>query len=164
MIPTIKRILYATDLSVSARHAFGYAADLAQRYDAKLTIVSVLESFSAFTETQIKDMMGHAEWERLKTDQSDRSRKKIKERVTEFCNEMEASFKSCSLMVDDVRIPQGVPHLEILKAAEETGADVIVMGTYGHNLLPNAIIGSTARRIVKDSSIPVMVIPLPDDL
>ena len=164
MIPTIKRILYATDLSESARHAFGYAADLARRYDARLTVISVLESFSPFTEAQIKDMMGHEEWDKLKAEQSDRSRAKIKERVTEFCAEMERRIESCSLMVDDIRIPQGMPHLEILKAAEEIKADLIVMGTYGHNILPNAIIGSTARRLVKDSTVPVMVIPLPDDL
>ena len=35
----IKKILFATDLSENAKHAFSYAADLAQRYDAMITEV-----------------------------------------------------------------------------------------------------------------------------
>jgi nucleotide-binding universal stress UspA family protein len=38
----IKRILYTTDLSLHARHAFSYAVSLANRYDAKISILHVL--------------------------------------------------------------------------------------------------------------------------
>ena len=41
MIPEIKKILYTTDLSQNARYAFGYAASLANRYDAGITILHV---------------------------------------------------------------------------------------------------------------------------
>ena len=43
MIPEIKKILYTTDLSKNARHAFSYAASIANRYDAGVTILHVLE-------------------------------------------------------------------------------------------------------------------------
>lgn len=36
MVPKIKKILYATDMSEHARYAFSYAADLAQRYAASI--------------------------------------------------------------------------------------------------------------------------------
>ena len=42
MIPEINKILYATDLSENARFAFGFAASLANRYNAKVTILHVL--------------------------------------------------------------------------------------------------------------------------
>jgi nucleotide-binding universal stress UspA family protein len=35
----IKRILYATDLSESARHAFAYAVSLANLYGASITLL-----------------------------------------------------------------------------------------------------------------------------
>lgn len=69
---------------------------------------------------------------------------------------------SCSFMVDDIRVPKGKPHVEILKTAKEIKADMIVIGTHGHNLFQDSLIGSTARRIVKDSKIPVLVIRLPE--
>ncbi|MFH2059097.1 MAG: universal stress protein [Pseudomonadota bacterium] len=67
MTPSIKKILYATDLSENARYAFSYAADLAQKYDAKLTILSVLENMSPFAETQVQQIMGIEKWKQLKS-------------------------------------------------------------------------------------------------
>ena len=46
MIPEIKKILYTTDLSQNARHAFSYAASIANRYGAGVTILHVLEDIS----------------------------------------------------------------------------------------------------------------------
>jgi len=40
-------------------------------------------------------------------------------------------------------------------------ADMIVMGSYGHNLLQGALLGGTARKVVKNSEIPVLVVRLP---
>jgi len=36
MVPDIKKILYATDLSENARYAFGYAVSMASHHDAKI--------------------------------------------------------------------------------------------------------------------------------
>jgi len=74
---------------------------------------------------------------------------------------MDAHIDSCSLLVDDIRIPDGIPYIEILKTAEDACADLIVMGTHGYNVLQDSLIGGTARRIVKDSKIPVMIIRFP---
>ena len=68
MVPKIKKILYATDLSENARYAFGYAADLAQRYDALVTILYVMENMNHTVEVQVKDMIGQEKWERLKSE------------------------------------------------------------------------------------------------
>ena len=166
MIPKIKRLLYATDLSENARYAFGYAADLAQRYDAKMTIISVIETFSPFAEHRVQEMMGIEKWDQLKSQYSKVSIEKIKERLSDFCKEMDEHIDSCNLMVDDIRVSKGIPHVEILKAAQNVKADMIVMGTHGYNTFQNSFIGGTggtARRIVKDSQIPVVVIRLPEE-
>ena len=47
MIPEIKKILYATDLSENARFAFGYAASLANRYGAQIVMLHVIEEISS---------------------------------------------------------------------------------------------------------------------
>ena len=43
MTQDIKRILYATDLSDNSAYAFGYALDLAKKYNAEITILHVLD-------------------------------------------------------------------------------------------------------------------------
>ena len=163
MPPTIKRILYATDLSENARFAFSYAADLTQKYDAKLTILSVLENLTPFAETQVQQIMGIEKWNQLKSEHLEDSKETIKTRLNEFCQQMDKKMDSCGVLADDIQVTSGVPYKEILKTADTIGADLIVMGTYGHNFLQDSLIGGTTRRIIKDSTIPVLVIRLPKE-
>jgi nucleotide-binding universal stress UspA family protein len=58
MIPEIKKILYATDLSENARHAFGYAVSLANRYDAGITVLHVVEELSSFARSMVEEILG----------------------------------------------------------------------------------------------------------
>ena len=43
MIPEIKNILYATDLSKNSSYAFFYAADMAKRHNARIVILHSIE-------------------------------------------------------------------------------------------------------------------------
>lgn len=43
MIPAVKKILYATDLSKNLSYAFYYAADMSKRYNAKIVILHSVE-------------------------------------------------------------------------------------------------------------------------
>ena len=55
----------------------------------------------------------------------------------------------------------GYPAEQILRQADKLECDVIVMGTHGYNILKDALIGGTARKVVRNSEVPVMVIRLP---
>ena len=50
-----------------------------------------------------------------------------------------------------------------LKQAEEKNCDLIVMGTHGHGTLADVMLGSTARRVVRRSLKPVLVVRLPKE-
>jgi hypothetical protein len=58
MIPVIKNILYTTDMSETSNYAFGYAASLANRYDALITIVHVLKNPMPTTENLVTNVLG----------------------------------------------------------------------------------------------------------
>ena len=135
MIPKIKKILYATDLSENARYAFGYAADLAQHYDTMITILYVMENINHVMEIQIKDMMGQEKWDRLQSEKLDDITQKIKARLEDFCRKMDSQIDSCRLLIEDIRITKGNPTEVILNTAKDIHADMIVMGSYGHNIL-----------------------------
>lgn len=51
---------------------------------------------------------------------------------------------------------------EILRYADEIHADLIVIGSHGHNALERMLIGGTAERVVRLARCPVLVIPRPD--
>jgi nucleotide-binding universal stress UspA family protein len=161
MLPNIKKILYATDLSESARNAFKYAADLAQRYDAMITILYVMEDMNHTVEFQMRGMLGRNEWERVKSEKLDNLTKKIKSRIEDFCQEMDSQIDSCRLLVEEILITKGEPTEEILSTSKAINADMVVMGSYGYNILLGAIIGGTASKVVKHSESPVLVVRLP---
>ncbi|MFO7816272.1 MAG: universal stress protein [Desulfovibrionales bacterium] len=48
---------------------------------------------------------------------------------------------------------------KIIATAGEHQCDIIVMGTIGAGYLVGAIMGSTARRVLRQNRIPVFVIP-----
>ena len=156
-IPKIKKILYATDLSESAGHAFGYAADLAQRYDAMMTVLYVMENMSYIVEAQVKETLGQKEWDKLKSERLDYVTQRIKSRIEDFCQEVDSHRR----LVEDIRVTRGNPPEEILNASKDINADLIVMGSYGHNILGNVLIGGTARKVVRHSETPVLVVRLP---
>ncbi len=55
---------------------------------------------------------------------------------------------------------QGQTALCILKEAERLGADLIIMGTHGHGAMFELIVGSVAHAVVRDSRIPILLVPL----
>ncbi|UQA58051.1 universal stress protein [Polyangium aurulentum] len=53
---------------------------------------------------------------------------------------------------------EGEPATEILAAAEEAGARMIVMGTHGRKGIAHFFLGSVAEKVVRKSPIPVMTV------
>jgi nucleotide-binding universal stress UspA family protein len=66
-------------------------------------------------------------------------------------------------VTDDIIVVRGNPVEEIIKCSKEKNCDLIVMGTHGHGTLADAMIGSTARRVLRRSLKPVLVVRLPDE-
>ena len=48
----------------------------------------------------------------------------------------------------------------ILEHASEVGADAIVIGTHSRNLISRTLIGSTADKVIRQSPVPVLVVPI----
>lgn len=162
MLPKIKSILYATDLSENARYAYNYAASLAQQYAAQITILHVIEKLSAETFLQIQGYVGEEKWKKLQEDKQADFVSTIKGRLNSFCDEISNEVDACTFQVDKILVKEGIAADEILHQAELNGADLIVMGNRGFGLFKDALIGGTARRVVRRSAIPVMVVKLPE--
>lgn len=58
-----------------------------------------------------------------------------------------------------VRVLKGTPDTEIIAHAKRKGARYIVMGTQGHSLAGTLFLGSTTERVLRESEIPVLVVP-----
>ncbi len=50
----------------------------------------------------------------------------------------------------------GVPYVEIVDAARDAGAELIVMGTTGKTGIQHLLLGSVAERVVRTAEVPVL--------
>lgn len=158
MIPQIKKILYATDLSKNSSYAFLYATDMAKRHGAQIVIIHAIQPVPsyAYSEFYPPIVIG-------KKDQEE-SAEDVKQRLERFCKGTEAQIGSpCVEPVSKILVPLGHPPEEILNAADEEGCDLIVLGTHGKGFLAHTFLGSVASAVLHRSRKPVFIIPLPSE-
>jgi len=161
MIPEIKKILYATDLSENARHAFGYAVSIANRYGAGITFLHVLEDISPFRDSLMINVLGEEKWEELLKENQHKVLEMAKERVKSFCDEVSSEIPACPFITDEIVVKIGHPAEEIMKQVRASDCDLVVMGARGLGPLADRLMGSTSRRVLKRCKKPVLIIRLP---
>lgn len=142
-----KTILFAIDFSESSDYAFQYALSIAKKYEARLLIVHVI--------SEPVDLRGfyvpHISFEKLEQEIEDGAKKLMEK----FCRTHLQDYQNYETFV----LP-GIPYDEIIKKATEQAADLILMGTHGRTGLDHVLFGSTAEKVVRKSSIPVMTVRL----
>jgi len=168
----IKTILYATDLSDNARYAFDYALSLADLYKANLILLHVLPETSDLVDKNVIGYIGEKQWEAIKQRHFQdakaaligkrRDHMVVSEIIDQFRNDAKAGLGSHSIPSDEIIVKKGNPVEIILETADENNCDLIVMGTHGQGSLADAMMGSTARRVVRQSQKPVLVVRLPN--
>ncbi|MBW2008719.1 MAG: universal stress protein, partial [Deltaproteobacteria bacterium] len=149
MLPEIRKILYATDLSENARHAFGYAVSLANRYGAGITIMHVLEDVQPFADSLVVNMLGEERWKELRKANEDQVLERLRGRLKDFCDEVSRELPSCPFITDEIIVKVGNPSEEILDQIASGGYDLVVLGAHGHGILGNALMGGVSRRVVR---------------
>lgn len=167
----VKNILYATDLSESARYAFAYALSLAKLYDARITFLHVLPEAPEFVDSHIIRYISADRWEEIKAQHFSEAREALigkkrdsgaaKAVLDQFSEDAKLGQEGAGLIADEIIVEKGNPVEQILKQAEEKNCDLIVMGTHGQGTLADVVMGSTARRVLRRSKKPVLVVRLP---
>lgn len=156
MVPTIKKILYATDLSKNSSYAFLYAIDMAKKYDAKIIVQHVVEPIPAYAEVYV------GLTEEIKKKQREEIVESMKKHLKVFCEKAEAQIgPPCVDLVSKIVVSQGYPPEEILNTAEVEGCDAIVIGSHGKGFLAHTFLGSVSNAVLHRSQKPIFIIPLP---
>jgi nucleotide-binding universal stress UspA family protein len=168
----VKKILYATDLSENARYAFAYAVSLADLYNASITFIHVLPEVPELLDRGVIGYISEERWKEIKSQNVEEAKEAIigkrrdhlaiRDVLHQFSETVKESQDGDGFVTDDIIVVRGNPVEEILKYSEETNCDLIVMGTHGQGTLADAMMGSTARRVLRRSEKPVLVVRLPE--
>ncbi len=158
MIPQIKNILYATDLSKNSSYAFLYAIDMAKKHGARIVILHAIEPIPAYAESYM------AMADEFKRKQHEEIIESMKKQLQGFCKKAEDQIgPPCVELVSKILVPVGYPPNEILSATDEERCDVIVLGTHGKGFLTHTFLGSVSSAVLHRTRKPVFIIPLPSE-
>lgn len=133
-------VLLPVDGSEGSARAENFAIDLAERYDATIHVLHVVDT-RLVSEPALSSM-------ELVTDDAEAAAMELFEEIEERATErnIETSCRCC----------HGTPHDEIIEYAEDIGADVIVMGYQGQS--HEKRIGSVVDRVLRNTDRPVLAV------
>jgi nucleotide-binding universal stress UspA family protein len=166
MLPKVNRILYATDLSESAKPAFFWAMSLAEQYDAEISIIHVIpDMVEIMSGSMGYDLSIHFDAVELSTynkEGQSRAMASVKERVKNVYDEMKDELPSCRVDLHHIVIRSGDSVQEIIAESVSNNYDMVVMGSHGHGVIEGFLLGSVARGVVNKCVVPVLTIKIPD--
>lgn len=141
----VGRILVPVDFSDTSTKALQYAVPFGAAFDAEVVLLHVLQPYSIPVE------LGYLPPEWVENQQA--FAKSALDELGKLCiREIGARARS------QVLVREGVPWQEIITAAQELRADLIILATHGHTGLQHVLLGSVAERVVRHAPCPVLVV------
>jgi nucleotide-binding universal stress UspA family protein len=144
----LRRILYATDLAEGSEEGLEFSIRLARGLDANLIVAHVVQ----YADAALHGLDAAA----FMPEYSDEIRGQAEERLDRMV-----------ALVSDGRVPiatilaDGVPYETIDRLAVEHNADLIVINLQNKGRLERAMLGTTAERVIRMATVPVLSLPLP---
>ncbi|MCB9743090.1 MAG: universal stress protein [Alphaproteobacteria bacterium] len=145
-----KNILVPVDLSDSSARALRRAIELARQSGGSITLLHVGVLAHIYTDELA---MGGP----MATLFTQASEEAAKEQLHQL--ERMAKQEIPEKVPHRVMIREGYPPQEILSQVEADKHDLIAMGTHGRTGLKRALLGSVAERVIRESPVPVLIVP-----
>lgn len=162
MLPTIKSILLATDLSHNASEAFKHAVMLSRPEKAKIHLLHVVPEVDASVRSYVESVMGEGNLGKFEESHEESARESIRKVLDDFTKKELADKPDDLERIAGIEIEHGRPALRIIDTAERLNVDLIVMATHGKGPIEHTFLGSVTEKVLRISKRPVYVIPLPD--
>lgn len=143
-----KHILIATDGSELARKGVDHGLSLAKSLDARVTVVTVTESFPIYAGEGWA--LGADDLERYDAEQA--------RFAEELFEPIKAAAAKLGIACDTRHVPRRRPAEAILEVAAEQGCSLIVMASHGRRGLSRLLLGSQTSEVVSHSPLPVLVV------
>ena len=138
-------ILLATDGSEEAQLAATTAADLAQKTNSELHVITVGADHPLYAYPEAP-----ARFEDALREQRHQAEEVLEQQVKRI--------EDAGGTVNNKHLRDGRADEEIVELAEEIGAGLIVIGSRGHGRLRRALMGSVSEAVVRHAHCPVTIV------
>ncbi len=143
----IQHLLCPVDFSQTSDRALEYALALAERLGTSITVMHAYQMPAYALAEGTLDLPPFL---------ADELRSRLQERLDALVQGKAGAGVRCGSL-----LCEGIPYVEILRAAKQVGADLIVIGTHGRSGISHMLIGSVAERVVRTSEVPVLTVRAP---
>ena len=137
---TFRRILVATDGGEAAEWATDVGASMAAQLHAELAFVHVIPRALAYPTE-----LGFVESDRIAD---------LHERADHFLGHAK---RRAGDVPSEAIVREGVAPAEIIEAAKQWKADLIIVGSHNRGRFSRLILGSTAEAVIRGANCPVLV-------
>ena len=150
-----KTILWATDFSAHARHAGQRALQCARCSGGVVHALTVVdpEDLPLILDDVPDPFISLAQEEQLEQRLEEQYERRVLDHLQ---REVEALGGDDVPLETHLRV--GTPWQEIVRAAEDLGASLIVIGSHGKRSLEELLLGSTVERVTRHANCPVLVV------
>jgi nucleotide-binding universal stress UspA family protein len=142
-------LLVALDGSRHAESVLPYAIDLAKRVNAEVTLVRIVP----------RNIAEVSEWGAVGRRRAEpQAQPTVESSAAErYLDHVAANHRHFGVTVN-TELRHGDPAAELLRAAEELGADTIAIATHSRRGLDRLMFGSVAERVVHGTTLPVILL------
>jgi nucleotide-binding universal stress UspA family protein len=141
-----KHVLIATDGSELADQAAAQGFELAKVLNAKVTVVTVTESWAAAVPGEMVLALPQAEYD-----------KTAAKRAALILSAVTDTAKKMDLSLSTVHVKNQFPAEGILATAKDNGCDLVIMASHGRRGLAKLLLGSEATKVLTLGALPVLI-------
>jgi len=151
----IHKIMVGCDVSKYSKDTLAYAATLAEELQAELIIVNVINKRDIDTILKVAEGQFDRNIEKYVEKTAEEYEKRVKEDRTRQMEKLIEEISCTHLSIKKV-FRVGVPFQELIRAAEDEGADLMVMGKKGRSDIADVLFGSNAEKVFRRCPIPLL--------
>lgn len=145
----IGRILCATDFSENSERASRLALSLAASLGARVTLLHAIEHLPDLGEARYRMVVPDVEPLLKEIERA------ASERLGKAADALKGEFADVEVTA---RLGAGRAYREIVRAADDERADLIVIGAQGHGLLEHLLSGSNAQQVIRTATCAVLTV------
>ncbi|RSO39479.1 universal stress protein [Acinetobacter lactucae] len=141
-----QHILVPIDGSETSMVAMKEAIKLGKALNSKITVVQVMALDPFIADVYVKTGQTNDLIERTRT------------YLLDILQQAKQEFSNEGITVETKLLEGFVVHEEIIQAAQDLNADLIVMGSHGRTGVRKLVLGSVAQKVLGESHIPVLIV------
>jgi len=151
----MKKILIAIDYNPTAKIIADSGFGLAKSMNAEIILLHVVADYTYYSSFDYSPVLGFDSFSNLGAIQTN-TFIELQNAAKDYLEKIKSQLGDDSIQT---LIKEGDTGDAILEAANDSNADIIVMGTHGRRGLDKILMGSVAEKVMRHSKVPLFIIP-----